>query len=151
MNNNNNQLGLGATLKYGNGKKSSLEVGMVDSNPTAPYNSNNSITFYDSKTKQKVTAIACVIDCPFNVETNKTQQNENNALAESTNQPFTYQDSNITAKEIINDDNTSTLIIESNTNLLEYQGNTADTLMAGISGVFNSMATLAGKTKERIA
>ena len=64
---------------------------------------------------------------------------------------YHYQDSNITAKEIINDDNTSTLIIESNTNLLEYQGNTADTLMAGLSGIFNSMATLARKTKERIA
>ena len=114
-------------------------------------NNRNIVSLYDPKTQQEVRAIACVIDCPFNVETNKDQQNENNTLAESTNQPFTYQDSNITAKEIIKDDNTSTLIIESNTNLLEYQGDTADTLMAGLSGIFNSMATLARKTKERIA
>ena len=57
-----NELRLGATLKYGNGKKSSLEAGMVDSNPNAHYNSNNSVILYDLK----------------------TQQNENNALAEST-------------------------------------------------------------------
>ncbi|WP_243554931.1 hypothetical protein [Helicobacter cinaedi] len=79
-----------------------------------------------------------------------TQENTKSPISITTSQsnsiqPFTYEDSNITAKEIINKDNTSTLVIESNTNLLEYQGNTTDTLMSGISGVFASMATLAEK------
>ena len=47
-------------------------------------NNRNIVSLYDPKTQQEVRAIACVIDCPFNVETNKTQQNENNALTEST-------------------------------------------------------------------
>ncbi len=133
---------------------------------------NNNIKLYDSKDNTKRVTIACIVDCPFDMA-NKEQQNENNILnfskqtaettkdsinitesntniesqrdTESTNQPFTYEDSNITAKEIINKDNTSTLVIESNTNLLEYQGNTADTLMSGLSGVFGAMATLAEK------
>ncbi|TLD87414.1 hypothetical protein LS66_007755 [Helicobacter sp. MIT 03-1614] len=133
---------------------------------------NNNIKLYDSKDNTKRVTIACIVDCPFDMA-NKEQQNENNILnfskqtaettkdsinitesntniesqrdTESTNQPFTYEDSNITAKEIINKDNTSTLVIESNTNLLEYQGNTADTLMSGLSGVFASMAELAEK------
>ncbi|WP_244916637.1 hypothetical protein [Helicobacter fennelliae] len=79
-----------------------------------------------------------------------TQENTKSPISITTSQsnsiqPFTYEDSNITAKEIINKDNTSTLVIESNTNLLEYQGNTTDTLMSGISGVFGAMATLAEK------
>lgn len=40
---------IGFTLKFGNDKKPSLEFGMIDSNPTAPYNSDNSIKLYDSK------------------------------------------------------------------------------------------------------
>ncbi len=52
---------------------------------------------------------------------------------------FSYQDSNIVAQEIINNDNTTSLIIESKTNLLKYQGNIADTLISGISGVFVSI------------
>ncbi|WP_232049114.1 hypothetical protein [Helicobacter cinaedi] len=79
-----------------------------------------------------------------------TQENTKSPISITTSQsnsiqPFTYEYSNITAKEIINKDNTSTLVIESNTNLLEYQGNIADTLMSGLSGVFASMATLAEK------
>ncbi|WP_299548737.1 hypothetical protein [uncultured Helicobacter sp.] len=49
------------------------------------------------------------------------------------------------AKEINNNDNTSMLTIESLQNLLEYQGNTSDTLMSGLSGVFASMNTMAEK------
>ncbi|WP_220708208.1 hypothetical protein, partial [Helicobacter cinaedi] len=105
--------------------------------------------------------IMCNIDCEeflqntsipikqddFNIT---TQENTKSPISITTSQsnsiqPFTYEDSNITAKEIINKDNTSTLVIESNTNLLEYQGNTTDTLMSGLSGVFASMATLAEK------
>ncbi len=172
MNNNNENANLGFTLKFDNDRKPSLEFGIIDSNPNAPYNPNNNIKLYDSKDNTKRVTIACIVDCPFDMA-NKEQQNENNILnfskqtaettkdsinitesntniesqrdTESTNQPFTYEDSNITAKEIINKDNTSTLVIESNTNLLEYQGNTADTLMSGLSGVFGAMATLAEK------
>ncbi|WP_244916645.1 hypothetical protein [Helicobacter fennelliae] len=84
-----------------------------------------------------------------------TQENTKSPISITTSQsnsiqPFTYEDSNITAKEIINKDNTSTLVIESNTNLLEYQGNTTDTLMSGISGVFGAMATLAEKLDSHI-
>ncbi|MCX2717249.1 hypothetical protein OQH61_05805 [Helicobacter sp. MIT 21-1697] len=162
MNNDERQSNLGFTLKFGNQQGTSAEFGMINSNPNAPYSPNNSVVFYNPETKQKVMAIACIVDCPFDM-INKEQQNENDILnfgkqtaestkdsinitestkqLESTNpnnptQPFTYQDSNITAKEIINDDDTSTLVIESHTNLLEYQGNLADTLMAGVSGVF---------------
>ena len=97
----------------------------------------------------------CNIDCQEflkNATTFNTQDNtesktsiESQRDIESTNQPFTYQDSNITAKEIINKDNTSTLVIESKTNLLACQGNTTDSLMTGISAMFASMATLAEK------
>ncbi|WP_243543061.1 hypothetical protein, partial [Helicobacter cinaedi] len=96
----------------------------------------------------------CNIDCEellknaitLNTQNNiESTTNTESAHQNNTNQPFTYEDSNITAKEIINKDNTSTLVIESNTNLLEYQGNIADTLMSGLSGVFASMATLAEK------
>ncbi|RDU61379.1 hypothetical protein CQA53_10260 [Helicobacter didelphidarum] len=77
--------------------------------------------------------------------TNIESTNQNN-----TNKPFSYEDSNITAKEVINDDKTTSIIIDSKINLLEYQGNTADTLMSGLSAMFASMATLLRKTKERI-
>ncbi len=126
---------------------------------------NNNIKLYDSKdTYNRIPfaeVIMCNIDCQeflqntsipikqddFNIT---TQENTKSPISITTSQsnsiqPFTYEDSNITAKEIINKDNTSTLVIESNTNLLEYQGNTTDTLMSGISGVFASMATLAEK------
>ncbi len=49
---------------------------------------------------------------------------------------FFYQDLAIKAQETINDDGTSTLIIESKQNIFAYQGNTADLLMSGISGIF---------------
>lgn len=89
----------------------------------------------------------CNIDCQEflkNTTSFNTQDNtESKTSIESTNQPFSYQDSNITAKEIINKDNTSSLIIESKTNSLEYQGNTADLLMGALSGVFGAVAELA--------
>ena len=85
----------------------------------------------------------CYINCDGYTNNNSKQSTiDSNSIfsnAESTNKPFNYKDSHITAKEIINNDNTSTLVIESKTNLLEYQGNTADTLMSGISGIFASM------------
>ena len=119
---------------------------------------NNNIKLYDSKdTYNRIPfaeVIMCNIDCEELLKNATTLNKQNNiesttntesAHQNNTNQPFTYEDSNITAKEIINKDNTSTLVIESNTNLLEYQGNIADTLMSGLSGVFASMATLAEK------
>lgn len=166
-----NTAGIKIGLPNSSSKGFDVKAGIIDSNPNAPYNPNNNIKLYDSKDNTKRVAIACIVDCPFDMS-DKEQQNENEILnfgkqtaestkdsinitesntnIESTNQnnpaqPFTYEDSNITAKEIINKDNTSTLVIESNTNLLEYQGNTADTLMSGLSGVFASMATLAEK------
>lgn len=156
---NNNENGkLGFTFKFGNQQGTNVDFGIIDSNPNALYNPNNNIKLYDSKDMHNHTpsasVIMCNIDCQEflkNTTTLNTQDNtESTTNTESahqnnTNQPFTYQDSNITAKEIINDDHTSTLVIESKTNLLEYQGNTADTLMTGLSGVFASMATLAEK------
>ncbi len=163
---NNNENGkLGFTLKFGNQQGTNVDFGMIDSNPNAPYNPNNNIKLYDSKdTYNRIPfaeVIMCNIDCQeflkntsipmkqddFNIT---TQENTKSPISITTSQsnsiqPFTYEDSNITAKEIINKDNTSTLVIESNTNLLEYQGNTADTLMSGLSGVFGAMATLAEK------
>lgn len=166
-----NTAGIKIGLPNSSSKGFDVKAGIIDSNPNAPYNPNNNIKLYDSQDNTRRVAIACIIDCPFDMA-DKEQQNENEILnfgkqtaettkdsinitesntnIESTNQnnpaqPFTYEDSNITAKEIINKDNTSTLVIESNTNLLEYQGNTADTLMSGLSGVFASMATLAEK------
>ena len=94
----------------------------------------------------KTASISCAIIPHTNTQNNiESTTNTESAHQNNTNQPFTYEDSNITAKEIINKDNTSTLVIESNTNLLEYQGNTTDTLMSGISAMFASMATLAEK------
>ena len=79
------------------------------------------------------------------IDSNSIFSNIESTNQNNTNKPFNYKDSHITAKEIINNDNTSTLVIESKTNLLEYQGNTADTLMTGLSAMFASMATLAEK------
>ena len=85
----------------------------------------------------------CYINCDGYTNNNDKQSTtDSNSIfsnIESTNKPFNYKDSNIAAKEIINKDNTSTLTIESKTNLLKYQGNIADTLMSGISGIFASM------------
>ena len=92
----------------------------------------------------------CNIDCEEFLKNATTLNKQNNiesttntesAHQNNTNQPFTYQDSNITAKEIINDNNASTLIIDSKNNPFEYQGNTADTLMAGVSGMFGTHHT----------
>ncbi|GAB0173975.1 hypothetical protein NHP164001_19970 [Helicobacter trogontum] len=174
MNNNNENASVGVTFKFGNKQGVSAEFGVIESNPNAPYNPNNNLKLYDSKDTYNripsVNAIVCYINCddlisnPTNnnakqstIDSNPIPNNiESNTNTESTNQnntnkPFSYEDSNITAKEIINNDNTSTLVIESKTNLLEYQGNTADTLMSGLSGIFASMATLLRKIKERIA
>lgn len=169
MNPNENQAYLGVTSRFGNNKKPSLEFGIINNKLEAPYNPNNSVIFYNSETKQNVLAIACIVDCPFDIA-NKEHQNENDILnfgkqtaestkdslsiiesktnIESTNQnnpikPFTYQDSNITAKEVANNDDATSLIIESKTNFLEYQGNTADSLMTGLSAMFASVGELA--------
>lgn len=146
---NNNENGkLGFTFKFGNQQGTNVDSGIIDSNPNAPYNPNNNIKLYDSKDMHNHTpsasVIMCNIDCQEFLKNATTLNTQNNiesttntesAHQNNTNQPFTYQDSNITAKEIINDNNTSTLIIESKNNPFEYQGNTADTLMSGISGV----------------
>lgn len=156
-----NTAGIKIGLPNSSNKGFDVKTGMIDSNPNAPYNPNNNIKLYDSKdTYNRIPfaeVIMCNIDCQeflkntsipmkqddFNIT---TQENTKSPISITTSQsnsiqPFTYEDSNITAKEIINKDNTSTLVIESNTNLLEYQGNTADTLMSGISGVFGTHHT----------
>lgn len=159
--NNPNTAGIKIGLPNSSNKGFDIKAGIIESNPNTPYNPNNNLKLYDSKNNAKIVAIACIVDCPFDM-ISKEQQNKNDMLnfgkqtadstkqLESTNlnntpQPLNYKDSNITAKEMINNDNTSTLVIESKTNLLEYQGNTADTLMSGLSGVFASIATLAEK------
>ncbi|BAM32689.1 truncated hypothetical protein [Helicobacter cinaedi CCUG 18818 = ATCC BAA-847] len=153
-----NTAGIKIGLPNSSNKGFDVKAGIIDSNPNAPYNPNNNLKLYDSKdTYNRIPfaeVIMCNIDCEELLKNATTLNTQNNiesttntesAHQNNTNQPFTYQDSNITAKEIINKDNTSTLVIESNTNLLEYQGNIADTLMSGLSGVFASMATLAEK------
>ncbi|CUU39625.1 MULTISPECIES: hypothetical protein [Helicobacter] len=150
-----NTAGIKIGLPNSSNKGFDVKTGMIDSNPNAPYNPNNNIKLYDSKDNTKRVAIVCIVDCPFEIinnqdsimfENNNTKSPISITTSQSNSiQPFTYEDSNITAKEIINKDNTSTLVIESNTNLLEYQGNTTDTLMSGISAMFASMATLAEK------
>ena len=146
-----NTAGIKIGLPNSSNKGFDVKTGMIDSNPNAPYNPNNNIKLYDSKDNTKRVAIACIVDCPFEIinnqdsimfEINNTKSPISITTSQSNSiQPFTYQDSNITAKEIINKDNTSTLVIESNTNLLEYQGNTADTLMSGVSGMFGTHHT----------
>ncbi|WP_054198822.1 hypothetical protein [Helicobacter pullorum] len=147
-----NTAGITIGLPNSSNKGFDIKAGMIDNANT--YNPNNNLKLYDSKDKYNripsASVIMCNIDCQellknattLNIQDNtKSNTNiESQRDTESTNQPFTYQDSNITAKEIINNDNTTSLIIESKTSLLEYQGNTTDTLMAMISGVFASMA-----------
>ena len=160
-----NTAGIKIGLPNSSNKGFDVKAGIIDSNPNATYNPNNNIKLYDSKdTYNRIPfaeVIMCNIDCQeflkntsipikqddFNIT---TQENTKSPISITTSQsnsiqPFTYEDSNITAKEIINDNNASTLIIDSKNNPFEYQGNTADTLMSGLSGVFGAMATLAEK------
>ena len=83
-----------------------------------------------------------------------------NSLAKCLNIVYYYKDSNYSIiAQNTQDDNLEITteyyhfhnILEVIQNSSQYQGNLADTLFTGISGIFNSMATLAGKTKERIA
>ncbi|WP_233714366.1 hypothetical protein, partial [Helicobacter trogontum] len=164
MNNNNENASVGVTFKFGNKQGVSAEFGVIDNTNT--YMPNNNLKLYDSKDTYNripsVNAIVCYIHCD-DLVSNHTDNNakqstidsnpilsniESNTNTESTNQnntnkPFSYEDSNITAKEIINNDNTTSIIIESKTNFLNYQGNATDTLMAGLSAMFASMAELA--------
>lgn len=152
-----NTAGITIGLPNSSNKGFDIKAGVIDNANT--YNPNNNLKLYDSKDKYNripsASVIMCNIDCQELLK-NATTLNTQNIAESKTNieftkpnntnnliQPFTYQDSNITAKETINDDNTSTLVIESKANFLEYQGNTADTLMAMISGTFASMAELA--------
>ncbi|EGD0127408.1 hypothetical protein GLN21_10195 [Campylobacter coli] len=152
-----NTAGITIGLPNSSNKGFDIKAGVIDNANT--YNPNNNLKLYDSKDKYNripsASVIMCNIDCQELLK-NATTLNTQNIAESKTNieftkpnntnnliQPFTYQDSNITAKETINDDNTSTLVIESKANFLEYQGNTTDTLMAMISGTFASMAELA--------
>lgn len=152
--NNPNTAGITIGLPNSSNKGFDIKAGIIESNPNAPYNvniPNNNLKLYDSKDRYShipsVKTIVCYINCDgfiSNPTNNNTKQStiDSNSIfsnAESTNKPFNYKDSNIAAKKIINKDNTSTLTIESKTNLLKYQGNIADTLMSGISGIFASM------------
>ena len=148
-----NTAGITIGLPNSSNKGFDIKAGVIDNANT--YNPNNNLKLYDSKDKYNripsASVIMCNIDCQELLK-NATTLNTQNIAESKTNieftkpnntnnliQPFTYQDSNITAKETINDDNTSTLVIESKANFLEYQGNTADTLMAMISGTYASM------------
>ncbi|WP_052089268.1 hypothetical protein [Helicobacter trogontum] len=169
-----NTAGIKIGLPNSSNKGFGIKAGIIESTPNTPYNPNNNLKLYDSKDRYShipsVNAIVCYIHCD-DLISNHTDDNtkqstidsnpifsniESNTNTESTNQnntnkPFSYKDSNITAKEIINNDNTTSIIIESKTNFLNYQGNATDTLMAGLSAMFASMAELLRKTKERIA
>ncbi|TLD95090.1 hypothetical protein [Helicobacter trogontum] len=157
-----NTAGIKIGLPNSSNKGFGIKAGIIESTPNTPYNPNNNLKLYDSKDRYShipsVKTIVCYINCdgfisnPTNnndkqstIDSNSIFSNIESTNQNNTNKPFNYKDSHITAKEIINNDNTSTLVIESKTNLLEYQGNTADTLMSGLSGVFGAMATLAEK------
>ena len=166
MNHDNKPTTAGITIGLPNSSNKGFDIkaGMIDNTNT--YIPNNNLKLYDSKDKYNripsVNAIVCYIHCDdliSNHTDNNTKQStidsnpilsntESNTNIESTNQnttskPFSYEDSNITAKEIINNDNITSIIIESKANLLEYQGNTTGSLMVGISAMFASMAELA--------
>ena len=155
--NNPNTIGIKIGLPNSSNKGFDIKAGSIESAPNTPYNPNNNLKLYDSKDRYShipsVKAIVCYINCdgfisnPTNNNDKQSTIDSNSIFSniESTNKPFNYKDSHITAKEIIDNDNTSTLVLESKTNLLEYQGGTADTLIGGLSGVFASMATLAEK------
>ena len=73
---------------------------------------------------------------------------------------YHYQDSNYSTTAQITNENSFEIItqydnfhdtLETIRNYSQYKGNVADTLMAGISAMFASMAELLRKTKERIA
>lgn len=125
-----NTAGITIGLPNSSNKGFDIKAGVIDNAST--YNPNNNLKLYDSKDKYNripsASVIMCNIDCQEllknatipNTQDASTQDNtesntniESQRDTESTNQPFTYQDSNITAKEIINDDNTASLIIES--------------------------------------
>ena len=73
---------------------------------------------------------------------------------------YHYQDSNYSTTAQITNENSFEIITQYDSfhdileviqNYSQYKGNLADTLMAGISAMFASMAELLRKTKERIA
>lgn len=73
---------------------------------------------------------------------------------------YHYQDSNYSTTAQITNENSFEITtqydnfhdtLETIRNYSQYKGNVTDTLMAGISGIFASMAELLRKTKERIA
>lgn len=73
---------------------------------------------------------------------------------------YHYQDSNYSTTAQITNENSFEITtqydnfhdtLETIRNYSQYKGNLADTLMAGISAMFASMAELLRKTKERIA
>ena len=70
----NNQNAAVFTIEWGNGKEPLLKLG------TGSNSQNNN----NLETKQKVTACIANFTCPPDMATNKDQQNENNALTEST-------------------------------------------------------------------
>lgn len=130
------------TLKAGG-----VEV-VIDSNAVYA----NDIKLYDSNDKgaMSMSFAICDIECKEilghnEMETSSTSKNTKstiNTASQGDTSHFIYQDSNIKVKEIIDND-TSSIVIEYLQGFLDYQGNTADTLMAGVSGIFASMAELA--------
>lgn len=73
---------------------------------------------------------------------------------------YHYQDSNYSTTAQITNENSFEIITQYDSfhdileviqNYSQYKGNVTDTLMAGISAMFASMAELLRKTKERIA
>ena len=145
MKNNTNQtLGIKIGLPNSSNKGFDIKAGMMDSN--APY--ANDIKLYDSNDKgaMSMSFAICDIECKeilghSKMETSSTSKNTAstiNTASQGDTSHFIYEDSNIKVKEIIDND-TSSIVIEYLQGFLDYQGNTADTLMAGVSGIFGAM------------
>ncbi|MGX3046064.1 hypothetical protein [Helicobacter sp. T3_23-1056] len=128
-----------------------IKAGIIDSNPNSSQNHNRKIYDYNDKNKGIATLqnINFCIDCSslesyFATSTNSIPNETNEkSIDNNTNNInanlFSYQDLAIKAQETINDDDTSTLTIESKQDIFAYQSRTADLLMSGISGIFGGI------------
>ena len=149
--NNSQTIGLKLSLPNSTNNGIDIKAGILDSNSNCSQNYNHKIYDYSDKNKgiATVQSLKFCIDCSIlescfltSVNAIRNETNEiffDNATKNINSNPFSYQDSAIKAQETINDDGTSTLTIESKQDIFAYQGNTADSLMSGISGIFSSI------------
>ena len=149
--NNSQTIGLKLGLPNSTNNGIDIKAGILDSNSNCSQNYNHKIYDYSDKNKgiATVQSLKFCIDCSIlescfltSVNAIRNETNEiffDNATKNINANPFSYQDSAIKAQETINDDGTSTLTIESKQDIFAYQGNTADSLMSGISGIFSSI------------